>query len=367
MSGVWGKSDEGRWRPLEATGFVSEVDLHDLIEQAPDMLPLAGRPTLAVVGREVVCGRERADLVAVEAETGRPVIIEIKLAANTDRRQALTQVLGYAAYIRRLDPEGLSAVMRDYLNKHEYTSIANAALAAAQAEPGFDEEVFEARLADSLTEGRLRAVIVVDSAPPDLVDLVGYLQEVTSDRLALDLVVVTAYEVAGQRILVPQLVEPDRSHTAATMVGRGKPSTPSDIVRGSEVFEESIKDVPEDRQPTLRKLLDWARELETAGLATLYTSKGKGRWVLNPRLPGQARAMVSLWNENGPYVSPYRTVLTQEAPGALAALDQEFPGGIGQGNYIKAQNLDDLLTLLRSAYVEAGGLEKRSQSGDLPG
>src|SRR5215207_5209960 len=94
MPGVWAKDDQDRWRALAATGFVSEADLHDLIEQTPAMLPLAGAPTLAIVGREVVCGRERADLVAVEVDTGRPVIIEVKLAANTDRRQALTQVLG---------------------------------------------------------------------------------------------------------------------------------------------------------------------------------------------------------------------------------------------------------------------------------
>jgi hypothetical protein len=30
-------------------------------------------------------------------------------------------------------------------------------------------------------------VIVLDEAPADLVELVGYLQDVTSDRLALDL------------------------------------------------------------------------------------------------------------------------------------------------------------------------------------
>jgi RecB family endonuclease NucS len=94
MPGVWAKDGNDRWRPLTATGFVSEADLHSLIEQTPAMLPLAGTPTLAVVGKEVNCGRERADLLAIEIDTGRPVIIEVKLAANTDRRQALTQVLG---------------------------------------------------------------------------------------------------------------------------------------------------------------------------------------------------------------------------------------------------------------------------------
>jgi hypothetical protein len=81
------------------------------------MLPLAGTTTLAVIGKEVVCGRERADLVAVEVETGRPVVIEVKLASNTDRRRSLTQVLGYAAFLRRLDADGLNTVLRSYLDQ----------------------------------------------------------------------------------------------------------------------------------------------------------------------------------------------------------------------------------------------------------
>ncbi|TCO18458.1 hypothetical protein EV652_1152 [Kribbella steppae] len=112
MAGVWSLGGEGRWRPLTATGFVSEADLHGLIGETPAMLPLAGTPRLAIVGKEVNCGRERADLLAVEVETGRPVVIEIKLASNTDRRRSLTQVLGYAAYLRRLDARGLNTVLR---------------------------------------------------------------------------------------------------------------------------------------------------------------------------------------------------------------------------------------------------------------
>lgn len=103
MGGIWAMGQAGTFQPVVASGFVSEADLHDLIERTPSMLPLAGGPTIAVVGREVQCGREWADLVAVEVNTGRPVVIEVKLAANTDRRRALTQVLGYAAYLRRLD------------------------------------------------------------------------------------------------------------------------------------------------------------------------------------------------------------------------------------------------------------------------
>lgn len=353
MPGVWAKDAGDRWRPLAATGFVREAELHDLIEQTPAMLPLAGAPTLAVLGREVVCGREYADLVAVEVDTGRPVVIEVKLAANSDRRQALTQVLGYAAYLRRLDVDGFDKAVQFYLVKHGYGSITQAAQGAAQGDAAFDESAFETNLADSLEEGRLRAVIVLDSAPSDLVELVGYLQEVSSDRLALDLVVVTAYEIDGRRVLVPQLVEPDRTQVTAARAGTGTPPAVAEIVPGVARFREAVEYAPVPTQPGLRRLSEWATTLERDGLATLFTSIGKGRWVLNLRLPGQSRGMVSIWNENGSYISPYRTVFAKLAPKTLAALDAQFPNEIGQGNYIKTKYDEGLLELLRAAYIEA--------------
>lgn len=289
MAGVWAKDGNGRWRPLTATGFVSEADLHSLIEQTPAMLPVAGTPSLAIIGREVICGRERADLVAIEVDTGRPVIIEVKLAASTDRRQALTQVLGYAAYLRRLDPDGLNTALQPYLTKHGYASIAHAAKAAAQADPGFDDEAFRARFADSLADGRLRAVIVLDSAPPDIVALVGYLQEVTSDRLTLDLVVVTAYEVEGQRILVPQLVEPDRTQVTAQLAGAGQPSANTQIVAGADEFDASIESAPSDQQPKLRHGLPLERERRLpVPLPHRFRAGGAGR-PRGPRCKGAQR------------------------------------------------------------------------------
>lgn len=353
MTGIWAKGADGAWQPAPASGFINESDLHDLIEQTPSMLPLAGSPQIAMLGREVRCGRESADLVAVEVNTGRPVVIEVKLAANTDRRQALTQVLGYAAYLRRLDPSGLAMLLQPYLTKHDFSSIAAAARAAAQDAPSFTEDAFEAALSSALADGRLRAVIVLDAAPPELVELVGYLQEVTNDRLSLDLVVVTSYDVGGQRVLVPQLVEPDRSQVTAESAGNSRPAAVSEIVQGAEEFERSIDHASVDHQALLKRLLDWARGLEREGLARLFTSIGKGRWVLNLRVPGQDRGMIVIWNDQGAYLSPYRTVLQQLAPDALAALDARSSVEIGQGNYLKGDYDEELLRLLRAAYEEA--------------
>jgi hypothetical protein len=348
MSGIWSLRD-GVWQPQASVSFAQERELHDLVERTPGMLPLAGAPRLVMLGREVRCGSGFADLIAVEAETGRPVVIEIKLSSNADRRQVLTQVLGYAAFLRRLDGPGFQALVASHLG---HASVAAAARLANQ-DPGFDESAFDSLLADALTDGRLRCVIVIDSAPAELVELIGYLQEVTNDRLSLDLITVTAYDIDGRRILVPQLVEPDRSQVTASTAGTSARPNLTTIVKGWEPFADSIDHAPPESQEGLRRLLAWARELEAAHLAVLYTSTGKGRWVLNPRLPGQERGMVVVWNEKGPSLSPYRTVFEQEAPDTLRELDVALPGQIGKGNYIKADYTAAVLSLLRGAYQEA--------------
>ncbi len=63
--------------------------------------------------------------------------------------------------------------------------------------------------------------------------------------------------------------------------------------------------------------------------------------------------MVMVWNEYGAFLSPYRSVLEQEAPKTLRQLDDAVPGQIGQGNYIKADYTEALHALLHRAYEEA--------------
>src|SRR5580692_6333658 len=109
MTAIWGSGSDGRWHTLEPAAYQAEAQLHDLVESAPQMLPLAGSPRLTVLGREVRLGTGYADLLAVES-TGRLVIIEVKLAGNAESRRAVVaQVLSYAGYLQGLDPEQLES------------------------------------------------------------------------------------------------------------------------------------------------------------------------------------------------------------------------------------------------------------------
>jgi hypothetical protein len=349
VTGIW--HDEGKGLvPLPAQPYANEQALHSSIERAPAMLPLPGQPRLVILGREVQLGNGYADLVAVDADSGRPVVIEVKLAANSDRRAVFAQVLGYASYVFRLSATAFEELMQPHVAARGHATVADA-VAAEIGDGSFDIETFRIGMAEELEKGNARCVVVLDAAPTDLIELAGYLQTVTNDRLDIDLVTVMAYNVRGSQVLVPQLVEPERALAASVRLtgvqGEAKP-TP-----GSASFRDSVDSADPVHRESLRQLCDWAERLESDGLATLFTTVGKGRWVLNPRLPGQSRGMFTIWNDGGAYVSPQRSVIQDEAPNTLARLDHRLPGEIRQNNYLKSEISEGALALLRSAYEEA--------------
>ncbi len=107
MTAIWSNDGE-RWALLTPSGFPDEASLHSLIEQSPQLLPLAGSPRLTIVGREVRLGSGSADLIAVQPN-GRLVVIEVKLANNAEARRAVVaQVLTYAAYLHGVERADLS-------------------------------------------------------------------------------------------------------------------------------------------------------------------------------------------------------------------------------------------------------------------
>lgn len=70
MTAIW-QNDGTGWRLSAPVGFPDEQTLHDLVEEAPQILPLAGNPRLVVVGKEVSLGNGYADIVAVEPSEPR--------------------------------------------------------------------------------------------------------------------------------------------------------------------------------------------------------------------------------------------------------------------------------------------------------
>jgi len=222
--------------------------MHDLVEQTPQLLPLAGAPQITVLGREVGLGGGRADLIAVES-SGRLVIIEVKLSASSEARRAVVaQVLSYAAYLQGFQVAQLES---DVLGTHLADRGADTVLGAVEADDqqhAIEPRAFADGLAECLREGSFRLVFVLDDAPTELTQMAGYLQSLT-DRIQIDLIAVAAYDVNGSRILVPQRIEPARrvsqltqaeaNARQSTALTRGRPTSARLLPRHRPTSESS--------------------------------------------------------------------------------------------------------------------------------
>jgi hypothetical protein len=360
---IWSSGPGGQWSPLKPAAYPAEAALHDLVQKAPQMLPLAGSPRLAVLGREVRLGTGSADLLAVES-TGRLVVIEVKLAENAESRRAVVaQVLSYAGYLQGLDPEQLESQI---LGRHlEAGGSVLAAVQAAGHQDAVDPEDFRDGLARSLADGSFRLVIVLDSAPDELVQVVGYLQSIT-DKIDIDLITVAVYDVAGSQVLVPQRIEPGRrlrelsdAQVTARQVGGASHD-------GSAEFRADIAGLPPARRDVLARLADWAETIERDHLVRLITYRGKsGITTLLPYVIGDDAGLVSIVSGKGSaYMTFFRSVFERRAPKSISAVETALGTELKQGNSTRefAQPLLDALTL---AHREAVSNHHADQPGRL--
>jgi hypothetical protein len=338
---------------------MSEAELHDRVEEAPQILPLAGKPSLAVLGRDLRLGTGLCDLLAVES-SGRFAVIEIKLKQNQEARRAVVgQVLAYAAQLRGWTLDQLDATVAPYILKRGNASIEDAARSADQS-TDFDSGSFRQEASESLRLGAFRLVLVLDEAPDELVQLVGYLESLT-DRILIDLIAINSYQIAGTEVVIPVRMQPDRViGQVDNGVGPKPPpkKTTSTTTIGIDAFVASVNSmVQSSERAQLERYVEWARSLEEAGLARLYNSIGIERWTLLPRLAGYDAGLVTLWNDHGAaYVTAYRTVFQRWAPKTLARLEAQFGQIVGSGNTIRTPAFPDLEPFLTDGYREAAGL-----------
>jgi hypothetical protein len=195
-------------------------------------------------------------------------------------------------------------------------------------------------------------VLVLDEAQQELVTLVRYLQSVT-EELMIDLITVSAYEVGGSRVLVPQRVDAERPTPESSPPKMPPPRSEGRLVEGSDDFAEVIEQSPQEHRPGLRRLCQWAVSLEREGLVHLSTYHGVAyRWTLLPRLRTENAGLVTIWNEGGAYLQFWRSVFERRAPKTLSRVERIAPVQIGQGNTTREIS-DELLEALTDAYREA--------------
>lgn len=353
MTAIWMQTADSVWSQVPTKPFENEAALHDIVGSTPELLPLSGSPRLAVLGREVMLesGR-RVDVLAVE-EDGRPVIIEVKLRNNAESRRAVVaQALSYAASIHGQSPPELAVTIGGRLGAGG--SVYDTVRDRFQDELVARED-FDASLAEHLSAGSFRVVIVLDEAPVELIDLVGYLESVTTG-LTLDLIAVNSHEINGRNIAVPQRLDPEHrpepppaqtSQVRAARAGGGR------LEDGIEPFRRVIHDAPAQYQPRLIMLADWFEEVAATSRVSPQTFFGvSGDVIALPRLSDQKAGLVSISNyANGaPGIRFWRSVFERRAPDFIDRVEALIGKRIGAGNQSK-DITPELLGVLREAYV----------------
>jgi hypothetical protein len=353
MAGIWTHVD-GTWQSQAPIPFADEQALHRLIADNPQFLPLAGSPRLAVLGSEVHLGSGYADILAVEF-SGRPVIIEVKLAKNPQsRREIVAQAIAYAAFLRGTPADRLEReILGRQLRQKEHDSILDAVKAQDQ-EGSVDENEFSSALQGFLDSGDFRIVLALDELSAELERTVAYLDAVTVPALTIDLLTIEVYKVGGVQVALPQRVTPD-TNTTPTNPARAKRQygTLSD---GAEAFKTSVAGIGGECRQEFENLIDWAEGLARLPNVRLFSYEGSERYTLLPRIRPEDSGLVTIWNDKGePYLSFWRSVFERRAPGSIDAVEKVIsPVRLGQGNTTREISRE-LLCAIERAYEEASG------------
>lgn len=363
MAGIWINSgtDETRWTLGAPRPFPDEKTLHGLIAENPQLLPLAGSPQLTVLGSEVQLGTGYADILAVEP-SGRPAIIEVKLAYNQEARSAIvSQALYYAAFLQGLTVENLEQkfAVSDHLETAGHKSILEAVQANGQ-DGIVDADSFTNSLQGFLDRGELRLVLVLDGVPDELARIVSYLDAMTIQALTIDLITVSVYDVNDTQVVLPQrVVLALNAEKTCAESGGSKPTTQEPVrSKGSQAFRDATTHASGEDRDTFEKLIVWAEQIAELPDVHLVSTIGETRVTLNPTLSTEGVGLVTISaydNNQKPVIYGNRSVFERRAPKSLADVEQSTPDKIGQGTWIPIS--DDILDALTAAYREATGAD----------
>lgn len=378
MAGIWINSgtDETRWTLGAPRPFPDEKTLHGLIAENPQLLPLAGSPQLTILGSEVQLGTRYADILAVEP-SGRPAIIEVKLAKNSEARRAIVaQVLAYAAFLQGLTVENLEQEnLQAHLSKAGYGSILEAVQANDQ-DREVDADSFSATLQEFLDHGNFRLVLVLDDTSDELERILAYMDAMTIQALTIDLITMSIYEVNGAQIALPQPVVLDLNATRTQIDPSGQklPARRQKRVRseGSDAFRHWVdEEASGEGRETLDRIVEWAGETANLLNIRLISSIGVNDATLLPKIRSGNVSMVQIGsNRNGgPWLFSFRGVFERRAPNSIDVIEKEItPDKVGGLIPIPATDevLEAFLKALTAAYREATGAPPLSPPQEPP-
>jgi hypothetical protein len=206
------RASGGEWRVPATSTYSDEKHLRDILATNPSIIPGVSDPRAQAV-IEFPLRTVSADVVIVDS-TGSITVCETKLARNPEiRRKVVGQVLEYAA---KLSEMSLVDFEESWQSSKPYISLVDAVLGASA---DTDERgTFRNAVAETLTHGRFRVLIVADALTDELRLIARYLGDHTD--FEFNVLELAFAQCDGIEILIPRVtVGTQKQSTTSTRTG----------------------------------------------------------------------------------------------------------------------------------------------------
>ena len=348
-----------RWNPdnleavpattFEAEGLQERADLQRLLRAQPEVL----EEGLFIVAEEFSNWQDSGrsiDLLALDSE-GRLVVIELKRTQTGDHSDL--QAIRYAAMVSNMTLEQIVEAHRAYL-----------------ARRGINEDA-RVQILNHLGVTDEAAVEIHTERPRILLASAGYSKELTAtvlwlrDNYGVDIscVKLQLYRDGNGSLLDTSQVIPlpnaedyqvrirEKQEEVIHQRADARRSVP-----GSVAFRDSIDKARETAKQELKRLFQWAEELEKEGLVRPSTFFGKST-TLQLKLPfANASLVTNCHDGDGGWIELQRRTFERYAPGAIKRVEEIIaPAHIAQP-IVRWNPSASLLDALTDAYREANGL-----------
>ncbi len=350
------------WGPASPQPVLEEKGLERLIAENPEFLPLAGSPRLFVLGRQVTLGTGAADIVAVES-TGRPVIIEVKLARNSEeRRTIVAQTLDYASSLH-----GYS--IKELEDGPLFWHLANKGGSIIEAVQSQDKEVdkesFESSMEGYLERGAFRLVFAFDEPPRRALErLVSYLDAITIDELTIDLVALRLrrYDINGVEVASPKRIIPGVREYQLKASSKRARSQRSEAIEseGADDFKRYLEGVSDAEREGYEPLIAWAEEIASLPNVHILSRTYKtGNASLIPKIRADDTRLVLIWKAGKrPSMELRWEALERLAPNSIEAIEAAIvTERLESYSTTIHEFTSEVLEALTAAYKEATGYQ----------
>lgn len=172
------------------SGYANEDELEQLIAQFPNLLPGVGKDSF--VCRQFETGSGPVDLLIINSKDGSIILVECKLARNTEaRRKIIGQIIDYAASLRRLSFDEFHVRWKERQGPDlEEVLVDGSALALAVSE--------------NLQQSRFTLLMAVDEINEPLKQMTIYVNDKTDSTTRVALIELARHRVNEIEIMISQ-------------------------------------------------------------------------------------------------------------------------------------------------------------------